>query len=70
MARSLRFEEQLSREIELFIQETMDGCVDCIALGVNAPCYAHNLVFMELVINPRKHIRIGGKSDGTAARQT
>lgn len=61
MSQDPQFQARFEAEVQLFIQETMDGCVDCLALGDDAPCHAHDTVFLDLILHPRKYIKIRRK---------
>lgn len=61
MAADPKFQDRLDRAIALFVQETTDGCVDCVALGEDSPCHEHEKLFADLVLHPRKYITLRAK---------
>ena len=64
MSRDPEFDDRLTREVRLFIRETKDGCVDCLA-SKGGTCYEHAKLFHDLVLHPRKYIQIKAKKKGT-----
>lgn len=49
------FKKRLNRAVRLFCRETKDGCVQCRELGV---CYDHRILFMDVMLNPRKYVTV------------
>lgn len=56
------FRKKLRREIHLYVQELHDGCAECQELSRTAKtrtfCTEHNKEVLDLVINPRKYIKL------------
>jgi hypothetical protein len=66
MATSPEFRKRLGREVRLFVRETQDGCVECRAAG--GTCHEHSKLFADLVLHPRKYIRLpADRQKGEAA---
>ena len=60
-----KFRKRLGREIRLFIQETRDGCPNCMESPTGV-CGRHDdLWAMGVIVNPRKYLKLdpGGRCE-------